>query len=642
MTYGLPAHGEPSWDTKLVASVDAVKTTADTATTDLAAHKANVANPHAVTKSQVGLGNVDNTSDVNKPVSTAQQAALDAKVSRTTRTAHAPALGLYFPEADGAVGNGSTNDATALGTTLTTAATAKGQVCLAPGVTYAINSQLTIPANTRILGNGATIKLAASAARIATLNSNTRIEDVTFDGNNNATSYLTELVASADTVTLLRCRYTSTGGTGPIGIRTNDSTVNLLVDTCTFDNLNNCIKLDKNPNRVRIRNSYFTQWEDRAIWAVSSAGFAAQNVWIENNRILPHRVRLSLGVPDMAQVRQPIAIQGVDTDLHQNIHITGNHVLGAGYSYNNTTNPGSADLISVHRTSGLKVSQNIVEYGGDVGITVAQQCDNITVIGNIARFNDSAGICIGSSSSTSTSDGTVVGNTCMNNGQNRAPAGGTTWNLNGINMNICQRINVTGNRCGDTQGTKTQQYGITAQATTDCIITENLVAGNNVSGYHTQGTGNVRLAYNFPPVRSTLSADQTVNNSTTLVDSGLVVDVAPEAIYEVRGFLIYNSSTTADMNILFVGPAGATMNWSGDSPHSAATSGNPLIHRTANTIGTTLTVGGFAANAIGQPLGVLTVGATAGTLKLQFAQAVAEVSNTILRAGSWLQLERIG
>ena len=35
-------------------------------------------NPHGVTKSDVGLGNVDNTSDTDKPVSSAQQAALDA------------------------------------------------------------------------------------------------------------------------------------------------------------------------------------------------------------------------------------------------------------------------------------------------------------------------------------------------------------------------------------------------------------------------------------------------------------------------------------------------------------------------------------------------------------------------------------
>lgn len=36
-------------------------------------------NPHSVTKSDVGLGNADNTSDLNKPISTATQAALDDK-----------------------------------------------------------------------------------------------------------------------------------------------------------------------------------------------------------------------------------------------------------------------------------------------------------------------------------------------------------------------------------------------------------------------------------------------------------------------------------------------------------------------------------------------------------------------------------
>lgn len=54
---------------------------AATAATDaeLAAHTGDTANPHAVTKTQVGLGNVDNTADTAKPVSTAQATALDAK-----------------------------------------------------------------------------------------------------------------------------------------------------------------------------------------------------------------------------------------------------------------------------------------------------------------------------------------------------------------------------------------------------------------------------------------------------------------------------------------------------------------------------------------------------------------------------------
>lgn len=50
-------------------------------------HVSDKANPHGVTKAQVGLGNVDNTSDTNKPVSTAQQTAINAcKVKRASVT----------------------------------------------------------------------------------------------------------------------------------------------------------------------------------------------------------------------------------------------------------------------------------------------------------------------------------------------------------------------------------------------------------------------------------------------------------------------------------------------------------------------------------------------------------------------------
>lgn len=43
-------------------------------------HADRTDNPHSVTKTQVGLGNADNTSDANKPISTATQAALDLKL----------------------------------------------------------------------------------------------------------------------------------------------------------------------------------------------------------------------------------------------------------------------------------------------------------------------------------------------------------------------------------------------------------------------------------------------------------------------------------------------------------------------------------------------------------------------------------
>jgi len=50
---------------------------AATVQTNLTAHTGNTSNPHSVTKAQVGLGSVDNTSDADKPVSTAQQTAIN-------------------------------------------------------------------------------------------------------------------------------------------------------------------------------------------------------------------------------------------------------------------------------------------------------------------------------------------------------------------------------------------------------------------------------------------------------------------------------------------------------------------------------------------------------------------------------------
>ena len=50
-------------------------------------HVTDKGNPHGVTKAQVGLGSVDNTSDMNKPVSTAQQNAINAcKVKKKSVT----------------------------------------------------------------------------------------------------------------------------------------------------------------------------------------------------------------------------------------------------------------------------------------------------------------------------------------------------------------------------------------------------------------------------------------------------------------------------------------------------------------------------------------------------------------------------
>ena len=63
------------------SKLDSLKSQAeiDELVTKLDTHISNKSNPHSVTKVQVGLGNVDNTSDANKPISTATQNALNSK-----------------------------------------------------------------------------------------------------------------------------------------------------------------------------------------------------------------------------------------------------------------------------------------------------------------------------------------------------------------------------------------------------------------------------------------------------------------------------------------------------------------------------------------------------------------------------------
>lgn len=78
--YDKPAGGIPKSD--LVSTVQDSLTKADTSV-----QKVNTIGPDTtgnvtLTKANIGLGNVDNTSDANKPISTAQQAAFDAEKTR--------------------------------------------------------------------------------------------------------------------------------------------------------------------------------------------------------------------------------------------------------------------------------------------------------------------------------------------------------------------------------------------------------------------------------------------------------------------------------------------------------------------------------------------------------------------------------
>ena len=74
----------------LISDEAATRAQADTTVNaKVGSHISNKSNPHGVTKAQVGLGNVNNTSDADKPVSTAQATAIaDAKAAGTNAQTH--------------------------------------------------------------------------------------------------------------------------------------------------------------------------------------------------------------------------------------------------------------------------------------------------------------------------------------------------------------------------------------------------------------------------------------------------------------------------------------------------------------------------------------------------------------------------
>lgn len=95
------------------------KTEIDGKLSPITAHTTNYDNPHQVTKEQVGLGNVDNTADLDKPLSTNDGKALNLKIGSISIGSNAGGglkLGLWGVKADGIVVGGQSINKVDLGT----------------------------------------------------------------------------------------------------------------------------------------------------------------------------------------------------------------------------------------------------------------------------------------------------------------------------------------------------------------------------------------------------------------------------------------------------------------------------------------------------------------------------------------------
>ena len=137
------------------------------------------------------------------------------------------------------------------------------------------------------------------------------------------------------------------------------------------------------------------------------------------------------------------------------------------------------------------------------------------------------------------------------------------------------------------------------------------------------------------PVLVRKTADETVNNSAAWnVDDALTVPIAASAVMVAKFWVLYDSSTVADFRIRISGPAGASGVVAIDGPTS--TTG---IKRTQVALGGTVFIDGYGVGTVNLARieGVITNGATAGNVTLDWGQAAAEATNTTVKAGSHVE-----
>lgn len=146
------------------------------------------------------------------------------------------------------------------------------------------------------------------------------------------------------------------------------------------------------------------------------------------------------------------------------------------------------------------------------------------------------------------------------------------------------------------------------------------------------------------------TADQTVNNTTTYLNSSSLVisNLAANTGYLLHSLIIYDSGTTPDFKVRF------TMTGSGDdflrlSPWGQITTATGttnavalnIIDDTADAVEVQLGGAGAGTPVSAMTSGLVAAGSSTSALQVAFAQVTANASNTSIKLGSWLKLTRV-
>ena len=393
--------------------------------------------------------------------------------------------GFVAPAATGV----SATDAANLQAAITAAA---GKGIIIPAGSY-LHTALSIPANTSVfLSRGCTLTLAASAGTnvVNVAGDNVTIEGHgKIDGNRSNQSANSNGVYTISAYTTVRgITVTSCNGYNIVGF---PGATDLRVLGCTsLDARDEGIEFQGVTRGLAVGNVVRGAGKN-GIYAyantTSNAANVCRDITIADN-VVEGSSALSSGY---AGIR-------VD-DRAQNVTVSGNTVSGGGTSCNGIVVASS----TTYHTQNVTVSGNTVRSAPGAGIQASAYTKNTTIIGNTVSGAGTHGIYVTSANTTGTTvvgntvadcsgsgimvldttDFTVADNVSKNNGQ-----GANTNTYHGITLwsstGTVDKGRVSGNRCFDDQGSKTQQYGIRTLNTIGASVSigPNILDGNGTSG----------------------------------------------------------------------------------------------------------------------------------------------------------------
>lgn len=454
---------------------------ADSGALQVANNLSDVANA-ATSRTNLSLGNVTNTSDANKPVSTAQQAALDLKANLNSPTLVTPVIGVATATSVNKVAVTAPATSATLtiadGATLTASASATVSGTNTGDQTNISGNAATVTTNANLTGHVTSVGNAAVLGSFTLLQLNTALSDAdvatgggTATGTN--TGDQTNISGNAATVT------TNANLTGPVTSVGNATTIASGVVTEAMqvlaDNITQDVSITKHGYAPKAPNDTTQFLNGAGAWAVPAGGVTgftpSQNTSVPNNTVNASRLLVSATSTNADFVLQPKGTGAILGQLPDST-ATGGNKRGAN----------AVDLQTIRATN-LQVASAYASVVGGGRNNRATGAHGTTAGGDTCTNSGMWGTISGGGNHNCSGTAAVISGGINNTNAGTysvIPGGyrGTTRGLIGVMSRSCGRFGTDGD--GDAQ---TGQYILRCETTdaTATVLTSNQSAAGTTN-----------------------------------------------------------------------------------------------------------------------------------------------------------------